>query len=220
MNVSASSLCKYGTTTNKATISGITVGGIPGGPNFMCTTSAILPLTATQATVTTKINGLNVQGATSIMEGAMWGWRVLSPTEPFTQAEPYDEAETKKVLVLMSDGRNTYYPNNKFVKSWYEQYGYVTMNHLGTTSTDSGTLSTAMDGRTTAACTNIKAAGIIVYTVGFDISGNDADDVAARNVLEGCATEPEFFHEAEDNEDLVAAFEAIGDSIRNLHIAR
>jgi Flp pilus assembly protein TadG len=221
MSVPTSSLCKYGTAANKATIADIDVGGIPGGPNFMCTTAPILPLSTNQATVTTKINGLNVQGATSVVEGAAWGWRVLSPTAPFTEASAYDITETKKILVLMTDGRNTYYPkSSKFVLSWYQQYGYVGMNHLGTTSTDQATLSAAMDVRTTTACTNIKAAGIIIYTVGFDISGEDADDVAARAVLENCASEPDYFHEAEDNAELVAAFDAIGDSIRNLHIAR
>ena len=36
--------CKYGTPTNKATVANITDSGLPGGPNFMCTTAPLLPL--------------------------------------------------------------------------------------------------------------------------------------------------------------------------------
>ena len=40
----------------------------------------------------------------------MWGWRVLSPTAPFTEGRAYTANDNKKILVLMTDGENTYYP--------------------------------------------------------------------------------------------------------------
>jgi len=35
-----------------------------------------------------------------------WGWRRLLPGEPFTTGAPYEGAETKKVIVLLTDGAN------------------------------------------------------------------------------------------------------------------
>ena len=122
------------------------------------------------------------------------------------------------MLVLMTDGRNTYYPNSYFTKSWYDTYGYVAMNHMGSTSTNSSTLSSVMDTRTKLACTNIKAAGIIIYTVGFDISGSDA--AAALAVLENCASSTDKFYEADDDAALLSAFNSIGTSISNLHLTK
>jgi hypothetical protein len=40
----------------------------------------------------------------------MWGWRVLSPEEPFTQGRPYSDPENNKYLILMTAGRTTIRP--------------------------------------------------------------------------------------------------------------
>ena len=79
-----SALCKYGTAANKATISNVTVGGIPGGPNFMCTSAPLLPLSTNKTTIKNAINAMVAAGATGVGEGAAWGWRALSPSEPLT----------------------------------------------------------------------------------------------------------------------------------------
>ncbi len=42
-------LCKYGTPTNKATIASIKVSNYDAGPNFLCTTKPILPLSTDKA---------------------------------------------------------------------------------------------------------------------------------------------------------------------------
>ncbi len=63
---------------------------------------------------------------TSIGEGAAWGWRTLSPGAPFTEGRPYGAEENQKVLVLMTDGQNTYYaqqqvpevPVRHFTATW------------------------------------------------------------------------------------------------------
>ena len=131
--------CKYGTPANKATVASITDSGLPGGPNFMCTTAPLLPLSTDKTTIKNAINAMVAKGATSIIEGAMWGWRALSPGEPFTQGRPYNTKNNQKILILMTDGQNTYYPLSQegFLKSMYDVYGYVARGQLGTTSTTS-----------------------------------------------------------------------------------
>jgi hypothetical protein len=209
--------CKYGTPNNKATVANVNVGGIPAGPNFMCTTKPLLPLTTNKSVVKAKINEMEAQGATSIMEGAMWGWRTLSPGAPFTEGRPYNTENNQKVLVLMTDGQNTYYPNNKFVKSWYDVYGYVARAGLGTSSTNSSTLTQAMNDRTKLACDNMKAAKIIIYTVAFQIPG---DQASALDLLKYCATDEDKYFEPNSESELLSAFNAIGKDISQLRISQ
>ena len=216
-NVSGQSQCKYGTAATKATLANITVGGIPGGPNFMCTSAPLLPLSTNKTTIKNAINAMVAQGATGVGEGAAWGWRVLSPGEPFTEGRGYNSANNTKVLVLMTDGQNTYYPNSKFLKSWYDIYGYVVRNHLGTTSTNASTLTQFMDQRTLQICNNIKAAGIIIYTVAFQIPG---DQAGALDLLNSCASDADKYFAPGTNSELLAAFNAIGRDITELRVTQ
>jgi hypothetical protein len=216
-NVSGESQCKYGTADNKATVASVTVGNIPAGPNFMCTSAPLQPLTTDKATVKNAITAMTALGATGVMEGAMWGWRTLSPGEPFSQGRPYTTEENQKVLVLMTDGQNTYYPNSKFIKSWYDIYGYVARGQLGTTSTTSSTWTTAMDDRTRLACANIKAAKVIVYTVAFQIPG---DQAGALTLLKDCASDEDKYFAPDTESELLSAFNAIGQDISELRVSR
>jgi len=212
-----SALCKYGTTANKATISNVTVGGIPGGPNFMCTSAPLLPLSTNKTTIKNAINTMVALGATGVGEGAAWGWRALSPGEPLAEGRPYNTKNNTKVLVLMTDGQNTYYPNSKFLKSWYDIYGYVDRNHLGTTSTSPSTLTQIMDQRTLQACNNIKAAGVVIYTVAFQIPG---DQAGALDLLNSCASDKDKYFAPGTEAELLAAFNAIGRDISELRVAK
>jgi Flp pilus assembly protein TadG len=211
-----SALCKYGTTSNKATVANITVGGISGGPNFMCTSAPLLPLSTNKTTIKNAISAMAAQGATGVGEGAAWGWRALSPGEPLSEGRAYNTKNNTKVLVLMTDGQNTYYPNSKFLKSWYDIYGYVDRNHLGTTSTSSSTLTQVMDQRTLQTCNNIKAAGVIIYTVAFQIPG---DEAGALDLLNSCASDKDKYFAPGTEAELLAAFNAIGRDISELRVA-
>ncbi len=209
--------CKYGTPDNKATVASITDSGLPGGPNFMCTAAPLLPLSTDKTTIKNAINAMVAKGATSIIEGAMWGWRALSPGEPFTQGRPYNTKNNQKILILMTDGQNTYYPLSQegFLKSMYDVYGYVARGQLGTTSTTQSTLISAMDQRTLQACNNIKAAGIIVYTVAFQIP---SDEVGALTLLSNCASDKDKYFAPGSNSELLSAFNAIGRDISELRV--
>jgi hypothetical protein len=50
----------------------------------------VLPLTTQKAAVLDKVRSLKHWngGGTINSEGVMWGWRVLSPTAPFTEVPP------------------------------------------------------------------------------------------------------------------------------------
>jgi Flp pilus assembly protein TadG len=213
----AGALCKYGTPTNKATMAAITVSNYDAGPNFLCTTKPVLPLSTDKATVKARITEMAAKGMTSIGEGAAWGWRMLSPGAPFTEGRAYGAEENQKVLVLMTDGQNTYTPNSTFLKSQYGRSGFVARGQLGTTSTNSSTLTAAMDTRTLQTCANIKAAGVIVYTVAFQIPG---DEAGALTLLQSCATDEDKYFAPNTESELLNAFNAIGKDISMLRISQ
>ncbi|HYH71510.1 MAG TPA: pilus assembly protein TadG-related protein [Methyloceanibacter sp.] len=216
MNITANKNCKYGTSSNKATVASVTVGGLAAGPNFMCTSAPLLPLSTQQTTIKAKITEMQAEGATGVVEGAMWGWRALSPGEPFAQGRAYNAEENQKILILMTDGVNTYYPQSTFLKSWYSIYGYVSQGRLGTTSTSSSTLTAKMDERTLTACNNIKAAGVTIYTVAFEMAGEDA----GLGLLQSCASDEDKYFAPNSDSELISAFKAIGKDISELRITK
>lgn len=78
------------------------------GPNTGCTTAAITPLTATQSTALNAVKSMIAKGGTNIGEGLAWGWRTLTSGLPFSEGRARNTKENLKVIVLMTDGENTY----------------------------------------------------------------------------------------------------------------
>ena len=66
-------------------------------------------------------------GGTNQAEGLAWGWRVLSPTAPFTEGVAFNGARdnVRKVIVLMSDGENTNVGNDAVMESDFSAYNYL-----------------------------------------------------------------------------------------------
>jgi Flp pilus assembly protein TadG len=196
------------------------------GPNGMCLSQPLLRMTNTQATLTSKINGLAANGDTNLHEGFMWGWRTISPNAPFGDGKAYDpsaSATNQKVIVLMTDGYNNWSSAaNTWGGSMYEAPGYFTLangrmppgNQNITNMTQSRA---ALDELTLEACTNAKGQGIIVYTVGFSISSNPIDQ-QGQNLLASCATDAAHAFIANDANSLTNAFNQIGIGMGKLRI--
>jgi Flp pilus assembly protein TadG len=197
--------CKYkGVTPN-------TSGGR--GPNYMCTTTAITPLTATRATLDSAVTAMAANGTTNILEGMAWAWRVLSPTEPFTQGAAYGTENLNKVVILMSDGENNYPGASNINNSDYFSYAYSAQGRVGSTSSNTSTLITKLDDRTKLACDNAKAKGVIIYTVALGASAN-------KTLMAYCASETSYAYTPTNGADLTPVFQAIAASINKLRIAQ
>ncbi len=196
------------------------------GPNGMCLSQPLLRMTATQATLTSKVNGLSANGDTNLHEGFMWGWRSISPNAPLADGKPYDKSSTatnQKVIVLMTDGYNNWSAApNTWGLSMYEAPGYYSLangrmppgNQNITNATQSRA---ALDKLTLEACTNAKSQGIVVYTVGFSIS-SDPIDQQGQNLLASCATDAAHAFIANDANSLINAFNQIGAGMGKLRI--
>ncbi|MEM6381673.1 MAG: TadE/TadG family type IV pilus assembly protein [Pseudomonadota bacterium] len=182
------------------------------GPNKACG-DPILPLTNDYDLLTERVSGMSHwnNGGTQTSQGVVWGWRALSPSAPFTEGVPYGDAN--KVMVVMTDGVNQLVRSDQSATlSDYSAYGHLRMGRLGT-SISSGR--DYIDERTLAACTNAKAAGVIVYTVTFGLNSNDA-----RRLWDDCATETSMAYHVNTSNELVGAFNSIAGSVGELRLTR
>ena len=82
------------------------------------------------------IQSLQAKGGTNMLEGVMWGWRVLSPEAPFTEGKAYDDPDNDKFLIVMTDGENWHQARSNHNKSSYHSFGYASNGRLGTTYYD------------------------------------------------------------------------------------
>jgi len=187
------------------------------GPNYSCssTLQPIQDLSADLDTVKSAITSLVHGGNTNIGEGTMWGWRVLSPNLPFTEGRSYSDGENKKIMVVMTDGQNTYSDDNsKHNNSQYGASGYATRGRLGATMTEGG-FRQSMNAKLTAACTNAKASGITIYTVAFRLE----NDAATQALLRSCATSTSNYYAASNTSALIQSFQTIGRDIADLRLS-
>lgn len=98
------------------------------GPNAGCSTVAITPLTGSKSTLTAAIDLMSPTSGTNVPEGIAWGWRTISSGAPFTEGTVSTSNATDKVIIVLTDGVNTYnttsgtdYAGNG---SYYAAYGY------------------------------------------------------------------------------------------------
>lgn len=168
------------------------------GPNLYCPVQSIVPLTSDEAFLLDSADNMTASGATLGNFGMVWGWRVVSPEEPFIEGSEYDDNNWDKVVLVMTDGINT-------MSSVYSAYGRSNEHGI-----DAGDL----DDRFADTCDNMKSAGILIYTVTFD----DGVDEDTKDLFRDCATTTAKYHDAPTQDDLEEVFEQIARELSNLHI--
>ncbi len=190
-----------------------TISSSTAGPNKGCAIQSISRLSTNWTALKTKIDDMEAAGETHIPVGMIWGWHLLSPNSPFQDGVAYSTPKTTKVVVLMTDGDNTYTNQSTDYGLNYDSYGYAAASRLGTTSNSSGR-ETAIDNRLTLLCTNMKNAGIVIYTVRVEVTSGSS------SLLQNCATTPDKFYDVQSASNLTAVFSAIAGSIENLRITQ
>ncbi len=189
-----------------------------------------------------RIDSLQPRAQTSIFLGLKWGAALLDPSSRnivsnlssagvvdatfANRPAEYDDSETLKTIVVMTDGKNTEsyriadwaydsasdynhwrrynfstwldtYVRRQYHRYYYEQkYDAV----LGDTLTQQ-------------ICTAAKEAGIVIWGVGFEVDDHGAD------VLRDCASSPSHFFRVEGVE-ISEAFSAIATQINQLRLTQ
>ncbi len=183
------------------------------GPQNGCGMRPLTPLTNDRDLLLDEIDAMNASGLTHIPVGLAWGWRVISPDEPFTEGRMYDDPEVNKAIVLLTDGQNVLGTRNNHNRSYYTAYGYLSEGRMGTTSKSAA--QAMLDPKTLEVCENIKAEGIRLYTITFQVSNS-----GTRDLMEECATSPSLYFNSPSNEELQTVFQAIARDLSNLRLSR
>jgi Mg-chelatase subunit ChlD len=163
---------------------------VPGMYNTTCS-SPLVRLTSVPGDIKSQIAKLSAANETYIAPALTWAWRLLSPNSPFTgDAAAYGTAN--KTIVLMTDGANTRAPN-------YPQHWSSDVN--------------LANQKLRQVCQNIKAKGITIYTIAFDVT-----DSSIKNLLANCASGPPFYYDASTNQALSNAFTSIAGQLTAVRI--
>ena len=196
-----------------------------------CLSSELTPLTHQVETrggskgLNDLIDDYEPVGSTAGQIGIEWGWYAVSPNfnalwPSDSAANDYDVSKTLKVVVLMTDGEF----NNPYCQ--------------GVISRDAPTGGSAGNDRyqigcsapngspfaqSVALCDAMKRQGIVIFTVGFNLSSNTGGRGVdtAHEVMETCATtRDQHFFPANSTDELEEAFVEVGRSITQLRISR
>ncbi len=218
------------------------IGNEARGPNLGCG-RAITPLVPARTTVLTEIANLRAthRGGTMANLGLQMGWATISPRWRGLWGTPnlplnYDTPYMDKVLVLMTDGNNEWHDwaegapgacrttgSNPPCRSGYVSdgdadmtaYGRLRENRLGLSSISNANARAEINARMSRLCTRIKANGVILYTVTFNVTA-----AATQDLYRNCATRPEYYFNSPDAASLRAAFREIGGQLANLRLIR
>lgn len=198
----------------------------------------ITPFSQNAAALKSQINSLQPRAGTSIFMGMKWGAALLDPSTRFLttgsdsnvdaafDGRPlgYDDPELLKTVVLMTDGMNSsssrienwaynseseyrhwdrynfWYYLNRYVRS-YSRSQYYEQKYTASQG----------DGLLDNVCDAAKASGIVVWSIGFEVTDHGAD------VMENCASSPSHFFRVEGVE-ISDAFSAIARTINDLRL--
>ncbi len=153
-----------------------------------CPVATLMPLSYDWTALSNKINSMVANGNTNQTIGLAWGWQALTQGAPLSP--PALPANTQQYIILFSDGLNT---ENRWT-----------------------TTQSSIDAREQLACSNAKAAGIVIYTVYVDLNGTQGNSA----VLQSCASDASKYFDLTTSGQIVSTFNQIGQQITNLHVSQ
>ncbi|PYE90407.1 pilus assembly protein [Phyllobacterium leguminum] len=217
------------------------------GPNYSCTTNPITPLTDVSPAdgLSKIIDAIDEMdpistATTNVPEGMAWGWRTISHGEPFTEGRSETQRGNDKVVIVLTDGANTYSSNK------YAAFGYPrqitkpstiprifqnTSIVVPTVHTNDN-YTAAMNEQFATLCNNVKTAKVIVMTIALDLNESDDEERQQIEALKACASDSRTRSDPDDagkpaklfwntkGENLAETFRQIGDELSNLRIVR
>jgi Flp pilus assembly protein TadG len=196
-----------------------------------------------QSPVTLKqqVGQFTPRANTSIHLGMKWGVAMLDPSfRPITQAlnssgkvdaafssrpVSHSDTDTLKTIILMTDGQNVdtyriqpwYYANASHRTHWsrYPLFWYLN-NYVGGSWSNwyyTKYSASSADGMLDNICNAAKDKGIVVWSVGFEVTNYSA------SVMQDCASSPSHFFRVEGVE-IEEAFQAIAKQINQLRLTQ
>ncbi|MDX2258500.1 MAG: VWA domain-containing protein [Hyphomicrobiaceae bacterium] len=209
--------------TDAAPVGGALLGRVY-NPSGACEpANPVVPLSNNKAHLKSVVDGFVAVGSTAGHIGTAWAWYMLSPNwapvlppdsvpasySVLSQRNEDGKPVLEKIAVLMTDGEyNTQYCTSGI----RDRNSNGSSNQLGTCTAANG--SSAAQAR--SLCAAMKAKGVTVYTVGFQISAGSE----AAETLNQCATDPGKAYMAENGEELKQSFRSIALKISDLYLSQ
>lgn len=180
-------------------------------PNSGCPVANILPLTSDEAEILKGISKMSPSGNTQGNAGMIWGYRLISPEEPFTEGAAWASQYWTKAVIMMTDGDNT-------MDGTYSSLWATAKNDIYASAEDrpSGSTVPTLDDRVSAVCDALDDEDVLVYTIVFQSERAVSDET--KRVYRECATEDDMYFYAPTQEDLQETFAHIARELSNLHI--
>ncbi len=181
----------YDAQSDAPSLLGILGTYVPADQSSYCPTQ-VVALSYNTTLLKQKIDAMTPSGSTNQPIGLFWGWMTLLQQTPFNAPAKTAGVVYSDVIILMSDGLNTQ-------DRWYG---------------DGFNPSSQVDARQTLLCSNIKASGVLVYTIQVN---TDGDPESA--ILKSCASNNQFYPTTTAS-GIASAFDAIGTSLTKLRVAQ
>jgi Flp pilus assembly protein TadG len=184
------------------------------GTQNICGVQQYLPLSTSVTSINSTINAMVANYSTAGQVGIAWGWYTLSPNFGIFSGESvpagYDKLTTtdtaskvKKVMILMTDGEyNSVYSNGVISGNPVVSGSYYTTDDLINRAPDNGNVYT----QSNSMCTAIKASGVEVYTIAFQLDQSYPQRVA---LLSNCATDASHALNAANQSQLNSVFQTL-----------
>ena len=163
----------------------------------------LTPLTDDLEVIRGKVQSLTTEGETYLPAGLIWGWRTLSPSVPYTQASiNAAERNARSVMIFMTDGENSAFKSEEYHKS-------AGLNPVA-----------AGKGLDVASqlCSGIKADGIEIFTVAYNLPGNTVLGGGTETALQACASSAANAFTPDTRSELIENFETITSSLAEVKL--
>lgn len=182
-----------------------------GASNNYCSIPAngtVVPLSADKEMLKSRINALTTAGGTAGHVGTAWAYYLLSPTwnnviPSESRPAAFGTEKLKKIAILLTDGE---------YNSPRDANGVVT----GSNGAGANVNGLTSSQQAVQICTNMKNDGIEIYTIGFDLGGNQT----AINTLAACASSQSNAYLAENTASLQTVFRDISVKLTDLHLSK
>ena len=164
----------------------------------VCPTADVTPLIQAKSAVKAAVDAMAAKGCTRYDIGTVWGWRNISPSwrgiwtgSPSSLPLDYDEADMEKAIIVMTDGENT-------------------PDCLQDSQSQAQT-----EAAFTRICDDMKANGIVVYTITFQLEDPDTNDL-----FRDCASGAARYFKSPSSSALEAAFTTIANDLSTLRLSQ
>jgi len=197
--------------------------GYYGSSNY-CAVTQMIPLTTDKSTLTTAINSMSAGMSTAGQVGIAWGWYTLSPNFGLWSGASvpagYDKLTTtdftqkvKKIMILMTDGEyNSANCNGVITGAPTVSGSGGDADHINCAATNGDSYA-----QSTSMCSAIKASGVEVYVISFQLNTSIQKRV---DLVNNCASDASHVLNASNQAQLNMVFQNLANTITSLYVSK